>query len=59
MVVTVLIYSLFTGLSGLAQDFGQLVLLQSLAGVGIGGEWAAGAALVAETWPGTAGRERC
>jgi MFS family permease len=51
MVVTVLIYSLFTGLSGLAQDFCQLVLLQSLAGVGIGGEWAAGAALVAETLP--------
>src|SRR5262249_50718377 len=51
MVVTVLVYSLFTGLSGLAQDFGQLVLLQSLAGIGIGGEWAAGAALVAETWP--------
>jgi MFS family permease len=51
MMITVLIYSFFTGLSGLAQDFGQLVLLQSLAGVGIGGEWAAGAALVAETWP--------
>ena len=51
MMITVLIYSLFTGLSGLARDFGQLVLLQSLAGVGIGGEWAAGAALVAETWP--------
>jgi len=51
MVITVVIYSLFTGLSGLAQDFGQLVLFQSLAGVGIGGEWAAGAALVAETWP--------
>jgi MFS family permease len=51
MVVTVVIYSLFTGLSGLAQEFWQLVLFQSLAGVGIGGEWAAGAALVAESWP--------
>lgn len=51
MIVTVLIYSVFTGLSSLAQDWWQLAILQALAGVGIGGEWAAGAALVAETWP--------
>src|SRR5262249_17688278 len=51
MIVTVLIYSRFTGLSGLAQDWWQLAILQALAGIGIGGEWAAGAALVAETWP--------
>jgi predicted MFS family arabinose efflux permease len=51
MVVTVLIYSVFTGLSGLAQSWWQLAILQALAGIGIGGEWAAGAALVAETWP--------
>ena len=51
MIVTVLIYSVFTGLSGLAQSWWQLAILQALAGIGIGGEWAAGAALVAETWP--------
>src|SRR5262249_37415824 len=51
MVVTILIYSIFTGLSGLAQNTFQLGLLQALAGIGIGGEWAAGAALVAEVWP--------
>ena len=51
MVVTVVIYSVFTGLSGLAETWWQLALLQALAGLGIGGEWAAGAALVAETWP--------
>jgi hypothetical protein len=51
MIVTVLIYSTFTGLSALAQSWGQLAILQSLAGIGIGGEWAAGAALVAESWP--------
>src|SRR5271169_1995890 len=48
MIVTVLIYSVFTGLSGLAQSWWQLAILQAVAGIGIGGEWAAGAALVAE-----------
>jgi MFS family permease len=51
MMITVLIYSVFTGLSGVARDWWQLLVFQALAGVGIGGEWAAGAALVAETWP--------
>jgi MFS family permease len=51
MIITVLIYSLFTGMSGLAQNWWQLLLFQALAGAGIGGEWAAGAALVAETSP--------
>ena len=51
MVLTILIYATFTGLSGLAQSWGQLAILQAIAGFGIGGEWAAGAALLAETWP--------
>jgi MFS family permease len=51
MVITILIYSVFTGLSGLAQSWPQLAILQAIAGFGIGGEWAAGAALIAETWP--------
>jgi MFS family permease len=51
MIVTVLIYSGFTGLSACAQTWWQLAVLQALAGIGIGGEWAAGAALVAETAP--------
>lgn len=51
MIITVLIYSAFTGASSLAQDWWQLAILQGIAAVGIGGEWAAGAALVAETWP--------
>ncbi len=51
MIITVLIYSGFTGLSGFAQSWQQLAVLQALAGIGIGGEWSAGAALVAETWP--------
>jgi MFS family permease len=51
MVITILIYAIFTGLSSLAQNWYQLAILQAIAGVGIGGEWAAGAALVAEIWP--------
>jgi MFS family permease len=51
MIMTVIIYSVFTGLSAFAQNWWQLALLQALAGIGIGGEWAAGAALIAETWP--------
>lgn len=51
MVITILIYASFTGLSGLAQTWWQLAILQAVAGFGIGGEWAAGAALIAETWP--------
>ena len=51
MGLTVLIYSVFTGLSALSQTWWQLAILQALAGIGIGGEWSAGAALVAETWP--------
>src|SRR3984885_11108880 len=51
MALTVLIYSVFTGLSALSQNWWELALLQALAGIGIGGEWAAGSALVAETWP--------
>jgi MFS family permease len=51
MVITVLMYATFTGLSGLAQSWQQLAILQALAGFGIGGEWSAGAALLAESWP--------
>jgi len=51
LVMTILIYAVFTGLSGLAQSWGQLVGLQGIAAFGIGGEWAVGAALVVEALP--------
>lgn len=51
MLATMLLYSVFTAAGAFARDWHQLLLLQMLAGFGIGGEWAAGAALVAETWP--------
>lgn len=51
LAATVLIYSLFTGLSAAAQNWQQLAAFRFITGLGLGGEWAAGAALVAEVWP--------
>lgn len=51
LVVTILIYAVCTGLAGLSQTWWQLALYRFLTALGIGGEWAAGATLVAEVWP--------
>jgi MFS family permease len=48
---SVLIYSVFTAACGLATTVTQLALFRILLGIGMGGEWASGAALVSETWP--------
>jgi MFS family permease len=48
---SILIYSIFTGACGLSQNIAQLAVFRVLLGLGMGGEWATGAALVAETWP--------
>lgn len=48
---SVLIYSVATGLCGFTQTPVQLLLCRLVLGLGMGGEWASGAALVAETWP--------
>jgi len=47
--ITVIWFSLFTFLSAFAQNFEQLLVLKALQGVGFGGEWTAGAVLLAET----------
>ena len=51
LVWTILIYAVFTGLAALSQSWWQLALFRFITALGIGGEWAAGAALVAEVWP--------
>jgi MFS family permease len=48
---SILIYSVATGLCGLTHTAVQLLACRVVLGLGMGGEWAAGAALVAETWP--------
>jgi MFS family permease len=47
--VTIAWFSLFTLLSAFATGFHQLLVLKALQGFGFGGEWAAGAVLMAET----------
>ena len=51
LVLTILTYAAFTGLSVLAQEWWHLLIFRFLAALGIGGEWAVGASLLAETWP--------
>ena len=51
LVLTILTYAGFTGLSFFAHTWWQLMIFRFLAALGIGGEWAVGASLLAETWP--------
>lgn len=44
-------FSAFTFLSGFATSYGEFLTVRSLQGLGFGGEWAAGAVLMAETVP--------
>ena len=49
--LTVLTYATFTGLSFFAETWWHLMIFRFLAALGIGGEWAVGSTLLAETWP--------
>jgi MFS family permease len=51
LVLTIMTYAIFTGLSAIAQTWWHLLIFRFLAALGIGGEWAVGAALLSETWP--------
>jgi MFS family permease len=50
LVASIVTYSVFTAACGFATTIGQLAIFRTLLGLGMGGEWATGAALVAETW---------
>ena len=51
MVITIFIYSACTGLSALSQGFVDFAFYRFLTGLGVGGEFAVGVALVAEVMP--------
>jgi MFS family permease len=51
LMLSVALYSVFTAACGFAQDFTQFLIFRTILGLGMGGEWASGAALVSETWP--------
>ncbi len=57
MALTILCYSIFSGLTAFATEVWHVGALRFLVAMGVGGEWAVGAALVAEVFPKQA-RER-
>lgn len=48
---SILLYSIFTAACGIAQNLQQLIAFRIFLGIGMGGEWASGAALITESWP--------
>lgn len=51
LVCSIAIYALFTALSGIAHSVTELIIYRAFLGLGMGGTWTSGAALVSETWP--------
>jgi MFS family permease len=51
LMAAILCYSIFTAACGFAQSVMQLAVFRVLLGLGMGSEWAAGAALVSESFP--------
>jgi len=51
LLLSILMYSVFTATCGFSQSVTQLMVSRVLLGFGLGGEWTAGAALITESWP--------
>ena len=51
LMITILIYALFTGAAAFSHSWWELAIYRFITALGIGGEWAAGATLLAEVWP--------
>jgi len=51
LMVSILVYSVASGACGLSTTIVQLGVFRFILGLGMGGEWTTGAALIAETWP--------
>jgi len=52
LMLSILTYSVCSFASGMATSIAMLALARFVLGLGMGGEWNTGAALVAESWPG-------
>jgi len=50
LMASILVYSISSAACGLSQSISQLAAFRFLLGLGMGGEWSSGAALIAETW---------
>ncbi len=48
---SIVLFAVFTGLCALAQGYWDLLTYRAIAGIGLGGEFGIGMALVAEAWP--------
>jgi MFS family permease len=51
LMASVALYSVFTAACGFASSLTEFVIFRILLGLGMGGEWTSGAALVSESWP--------
>jgi MFS family permease len=51
LIYTILTYSCASAGTATSQTLWQLVFWRALVGIGLGGEWSAGATLVSESWP--------
>ena len=54
MTLTILAYSLLTGVSAFSWDWVSFAVFRFLVGLAIGSEWATGASIMAELWPANA-----
>src|SRR5262245_59703989 len=51
LMLSILWYAVFTGLSAFSPDYWSLLIFRFLTGLGLGAEWGPGSAIVAEFWP--------
>ncbi|MED1950243.1 MFS transporter [Brevibacillus centrosporus] len=51
LMISMIVFALFTALGGFSQTVTQLAIARLIVGLGMGGEWVAGAALITESWP--------
>lgn len=54
LLVSIVLYALFTGLTALSWDLTSFLVLRFVTGFALGSEWGTGASLVAEIWPSNA-----